>query len=191
MPSSMKEGRSSGEPRKVDCGPSGSAEIRPSSPPPSRAVDLTSSARGTFSVRASGNSLANTSHSRDPVQERSTMVCMKPPMLRCLILLLGVVALASSWLSIRPASAHRYAQLQAREADAPESVTAEEWIMSKDDEGMTALSLLIIGIPSSIALTLAVVIWTRSSRDWRKGAFPLGVAWILLGGALHALAWSG
>ena len=64
-----------------------------------------------------------------------------------LLLLAGIVSLASSWFSIRPSSDHRYIQLEAREAVAPGSVTSEEWVMSKDDEGFTALTLIIVGVP--------------------------------------------
>ena len=109
---------------------------------------------------------------------------------RTAILLLGFLVVASSWLSIRPSSEYRYRDLLARHEADPESVTAEEWVMSKDDEGMTALMLLVLGIPAFIVVSIAATIFSKVSHRPRSACLFVGVAWILLGGGLHALVWA-
>ena len=74
-----------------------------------------------------------------------------------MLLVAGIVAIASSWFSIRPSSAHRYDELTDREAAAPGWVTAEGWVMSKDDEGFTALALIFVG-PGS--MTCPLFMWS-------------------------------
>jgi len=105
------------------------------------------------------------------------------------LLLLGIAALASSWLSVRPSSDHRYRQLEAREARQPGSVTDEEWILSKDDEGLTALTLVLVGLPALLLVTLSAWIGSRLSSRRLPFAATAGVAWIFLGGVLHACVW--
>ncbi len=110
-------------------------------------------------------------------------------MLRYVILVIGLLAIASSVLSVRPSSDHRYRELQAREALNPHSVTPGEWVISKDDEGFTAVGLIFIGIPAFIIVTLGSLILTALIDKLRPIRVVLGVAWIFLGGFLHAFVW--
>lgn len=116
---------------------------------------------------------------------------MKNYLIRSTILVLGLLAVASSWLSIRPTSENRYRELTERHAIDPKSVSDQEWIMSKDDEGFTALFLLIFGIPLFLFVTIAAPILSKVPKKPFSAWIVTGVAWILLGGALHAMLWLG
>lgn len=114
---------------------------------------------------------------------------MKDPARRWILPVLGIVALASSWLSIRPASEHRHAALVERAAHDPGSVTAEDRVMSKDDEGMTALALVLIGLPACLVVTGGWAVWVGAGGDWSGRAPVLGCLWIALAAGLHAVVW--
>ena len=107
-----------------------------------------------------------------------------------LLLLVGLAAVASSWFSIRPSSEYRYQDLLARHEANPESVSAEEWVMSKDDAGMTALMLLFVGVPAFVVVSIAAGVLSKIPHKPRSACVFVGVAWIMLGGALHALVWA-
>ena len=117
-------------------------------------------------------------------------VVQKMTGLRILLLLLGLIAVASSWFSIRPSSEHRYQSLLARHEANPESVSAEEWVMSKDDEGMTALVLLVLGVPAFVVVSVAAGVFSKIPHKPQSTCVFVGVAWLMLGGALHALVWA-
>jgi hypothetical protein len=104
-------------------------------------------------------------------------------------LFLGIVAIASSLFSIRPGSAHRYRKLIERHERDPSLVSADDWVMSEDDEGMTALAMMVIGLPSFALGTLGIGLLNESPH--RKHLLPyfLGSYWIVLGAGLHAIAW--
>jgi len=70
-----------------------------------------------------------------------------------------------------------------------ESVSSEEWVWSKDDESLTALVVLFIGIPAFIFVTVGVIVITRIPHKPLPTGLFLGLAWILLGSALHLLIW--
>ena len=108
-----------------------------------------------------------------------------------LIALLGFVSICSSWLSIRPSSEKRYQELIERSEQGPESVSSEEWVQSKDDEGFTALSLIFVGGIAFVVLTVAIFLTLLSLNhsNLRPLFFSLGFGWIFLGIALHAYLW--
>lgn len=107
-------------------------------------------------------------------------------------LLIGMASIFSSWFSIEPASDHRSREYYAKLESNPESVTNDEAIMMKDDQGMTALSLIIVGGIAFLIATLTVPIITEVLFPKRIGIFyyGLGGAWTLLGGMLHLYVWS-
>ncbi len=105
------------------------------------------------------------------------------------MLFMGVIAIASSLFSIRPGSAYRYRKLIERHERDPSLVSAHDWIMSEDDEGMTALTMMVIGLPAFALGTLGIGLMNESPH--RKHLLPyfLGSYWIILGAGLHAIAW--
>ena len=105
------------------------------------------------------------------------------------ILIVGLIAVVSSSFSIRPASEYWQQELNSRYASDPESVSAQELVLSKDHEGMTALSILLIGVPSFIILTITAIIIGTNTHRKKAVVFALGSTWICLGGILHIIAW--
>ena len=103
-------------------------------------------------------------------------------------MVIGVFTIASSWWSVRPSSEHRYQDLMARRDADPESVSWEELVMIKDDEGMTAISIILYGIPGFVLFSLAGIGMSNPRRKSPLSLF-LGSSWILLGVGLHILAW--
>ena len=115
----------------------------------------------------------------------------KQRILVSIAMLLGLIAMASSWFSVQPASNYRYEKMLERHNADPQSVSNDEWIMSEDDAGMTALALIVIGVISFFFATVAVVL-LMLGMDVKKlttVGYSLSVVWILLGGALHAFVW--
>jgi hypothetical protein len=108
-----------------------------------------------------------------------------------IIILLGMAAIASSWFSIRPAADRRCREMLARHERDPGLVSAEEWVMSKDDEGMTALALIVIGLPAFMVVTFATGFQFRVLKNRRTAAIIVGSGWFVLGAGLHALVWFG
>ena len=122
-------------------------------------------------------------------RRHSYNVVQKMTSVRIAVLVLGLAAVASSWFSIRPSSEYRYRDLLARHEANPETVSAEEWVMSKDDEGMTALMLLVVGVPAFVVVSVAAGVFSKIPHRQRSTCLLVGGAWLLLGGALHALVW--
>lgn len=115
----------------------------------------------------------------------------KQRILVSIAMLLGLLAMASSLYSVQPASDYRYQKMLERDNADSDSVTNDEWIGSKDDAGMTALALIVIGGISFFITSVAVVL-IMLGMDVKKlttVGYTLSVAWILLGGALHAFVW--
>ena len=108
-----------------------------------------------------------------------------------LVLLLGTISVVSSWFSIRPASAHRYRDLMERHSRDPNLVSPDEWVMSKDDEGMTAVAMVILGVPGLLVVTVGAVVLSFAPHKRRSIPLFLGSGWLILGAGLHALVWLG
>lgn len=108
-----------------------------------------------------------------------------------IIVLLGVAAIVSSWFSVRPVTDHRYREMLARHERDPGLVSAEEWVMSKDDEGMTALVLILIGLPAFMVVTVVTGFQFWVLKNKRTAAIIVGSGWLVLGAGLHALVWFG
>ena len=106
-----------------------------------------------------------------------------------LILALGFMTVITSWFSIRPASVHRYYDLVDREELIPNDLTVDEWLMSKEDQGLSAIFLLIIGVPLFLFITICALV-ASSAFDWIKPTpVFVGVCWICVGCFLHTLVW--
>lgn len=77
----------------------------------------------------------------------------------------------------------------AREAAEPGSVSSDEWVMSKDDEGLTGLALLFVGVPLFLITSFFGLVTAALTRKRRMLCYTLGGVWICLGGILHAFVW--
>lgn len=109
-----------------------------------------------------------------------------------LMLLLGLVSVASSWLSIKPSSERRIERFWERVESDPDSVENHEYIMMEDDEGMTAIVHIIVGIPMFLVFTLLILLLLKKLLS-DKSDFRwvwLGLAWIALGGYYHWSLWA-
>ncbi len=105
------------------------------------------------------------------------------------VLLMGIMAIASSLFSIRPGSEYRYLKLIERHERDPSLVSAHDWIMSEDDEGMTALTMMVIGLPAFALGTLGIGLLSSPPRKKHLLPYFLGSYWITLGAGLYAIAW--
>ena len=114
---------------------------------------------------------------------------MKKNVLRALILLVGLLAVGSSWFSVRPAADHRYDELMALHEIDSDLVSAQEWIVSEDDAGFTAFFLLLFGLPTFLIVTLVVILVSERPPNYRSASLYLGISWLILGGLLHAFVW--
>ena len=105
------------------------------------------------------------------------------------VLLLGMIAIVSSWFSIGPAADYRYRSMLERHERDPDLVSNDEWVISKDDAGMTAVAMLFLGVPAFLIATVAGVVFSFVPNRRLPIPLVLGASWVLLGGALHAMAW--
>ena len=105
------------------------------------------------------------------------------------LIVLGMLALATPWLSVGPASGRRYEKLQAREAAQPGSVPPEEWISSEMDGVEIAATVVLGGGIAWVILTCLVGAWTVSISGVRHLGISLGVTWLLVAAGLHAWMW--
>ncbi len=108
-----------------------------------------------------------------------------------LFMLAGLIAIASSWFSIQPASDYRYEQLHERNYSDPESVSNDEWIQSEADVGMTSILLILVGVVSFIFTTgiTTLIMLGLNVKKFTTVGYSLSVVWFLLGGVLHACVW--
>jgi hypothetical protein len=107
------------------------------------------------------------------------------------VLLLGAISVVSSWFSIRPASAQRYRDLMERHERDPNLVSADEWVQSKDDEGMTAIVMVFLGVPGFLVVTAGAAVLSFVPHKRRSTPLCIGSGWLILGAGLHAVAWLG
>ncbi len=68
-------------------------------------------------------------------------------------------------------------------------MSSEDYIISKDDEGMTAFSMMVIGLPAFALGTLGIGLLSSSPHKRPLRPYLLGSYWIVLGTGLHAFAW--
>jgi len=116
---------------------------------------------------------------------------MKRHTLTYVLLVASFIAICSSWLSIRPSSEYRYKALLNREKVTPGSVSSAEWVLSKDYEGMTALSLIVVGVIAFVFSTgsIFLVMLSFNVKRFKTVGYTLSSTWFLLGCALHGFVW--
>ena len=108
-----------------------------------------------------------------------------------LLMLAGLIVIASSWFSIQPSSDYRYEKMLERHDSDPESVLNDEWIQSEADVGMTSVLLILVGVVSFIITTgiTMLIILGMNVKKFTTVGYSLSVAWFLLGCALHTFVW--
>lgn len=100
---------------------------------------------------------------------------------RILFILIGLAAVLSSWFSVQPSSEHRNRELMERYEADPNAVMHEEWLKNYDDEGSTAVLLIIVGIPAFVLVTITAGVISKGGEEPRSPSICFGIAWILLG----------
>jgi hypothetical protein len=78
--------------------------------------------------------------------------------------------------------------LERHEKD-PNLVSGEEWVQSEDDEGMTAVGMLFLGVPGFLVITVAAVVFSFVPHKRLPIPLCVGSGWLILGAGLHAFAW--
>lgn len=99
------------------------------------------------------------------------------------------MTIASSLFSIRSGSDYRHRKLIERHERDPSLVSANDWVMSKDDEGSTAFAMIVIGLPAFALGTLGIGLLGAALQKKHLIPYLMGSGWIILGLGLHAVAW--
>ena len=107
---------------------------------------------------------------------------------------LGIAAVVSGWVCARPAEDSKYRRLLEREAASPGSVTAEEWIWNETPPAFLIVVVLFLVAAVTVAGVAAMGFASWADAEWRfrlqrRIAVAMGAAWLLLGGAFHAVIW--
>ncbi|MFT5905337.1 MAG: hypothetical protein ACI9E1_000933 [Cryomorphaceae bacterium] len=108
-----------------------------------------------------------------------------------LMMFAGLIAIASSWFSIQPASDYRYIKMLERHESGPDSVKNDEWMGSEGDAGMSGLLLIVVGVVSFIitAGIVMLILLDMNVKKFTTVGYSLSVVWFILGGALHVFVW--
>lgn len=118
------------------------------------------------------------------------MDIMKHPILQLGTLCIGLVLIVSSVFFIESASAYKYEMLLERDHQNPGSVSNEEWIMSKDDAGMTFFVLMLFGIPAFLITSGIALVGSALIRKLKPIGVVLGLSWICCGVLCHVVVWT-
>jgi len=107
------------------------------------------------------------------------------------LLAISFLSICSSWLSVKPSTEYRYNKLLTRAQNNPNSVTDSEWIENEMDGGMTALSLIVIGIISYVISTITafLIMLGLDVKKFTTVGYVLSATWLLLACALHGYVW--
>ena len=108
------------------------------------------------------------------------------------ILILGFLAICSSWFSVAPAAEHRYQQLVQRSQENLGSVTGGEWISSEIDGPISSFALIFIGSIATVLVTTIVlgIMQGRNKAKLRTTGYVLATSWITLALFLHLFVWN-